>query len=173
MAITDNRKNQFIEDKDSRISVGIKLPFSNASKDGYFDSSKTTIEAVKNNVKMLLNTERGERLFQPNLGISVKEFLFQPLDEEIKIQIENSIVEALELWMPFVELLDIQMVESGNQLNIQLKFNISKSPNYLSNSDNIETVNLIFNNTPDGPGGVGSGVKAAFNPIQLEQNSSF
>ena len=67
------------------------------------------------------------------------------MDEDIRIQIENSIVEALELWMPFVELLDIQMVESGNQLNVQLKFNISKSANYLSNSDDAETVNLTFN----------------------------
>lgn len=147
MAITDNRKNQFIEDKDSRISVGIKLPFSNMTRgDGYFNSSKTTIEAVKNNIEMLLNTNKGERLFQPNLGISVKEFLFQPLDEDIQIQIENSMVEALELWMPFVEITDIQMVEGNNQLNVQLKFTISKSTNYLSNAeDNVETVNLNFN----------------------------
>jgi phage baseplate assembly protein W len=146
MAVVDKRANQFIEDKDSRVKVGISLPFSNKTRgDGYFDSSKTTLDAVKNNIKMLLNTDKGERVFQPNLGISVKEFLFQPMDEDIRIQIENSIVEALELWMPFVELLDIQMVESGNQLNVQLKFNISKSANYLSNSDDAETVNLTFN----------------------------
>ena len=146
MARVDDRANQFIEDRDSRVSVGIKLPFSNASRDGYFNSSKTTIEAVKNNIKMLLNTDRGERLFQPNLGISVKEFLFQPLDEEVQIQIENSIVEALEIWLPFVELLDIQMNERNNQLNIKLAFRISKSVNYLSNSDNnVETVDLNFN----------------------------
>tara|TARA_Y100000004_G_scaffold72105_1_gene81053 strand:+ start:72 stop:518 length:447 start_codon:yes stop_codon:yes gene_type:complete len=146
MARVDNRANQFIEDKDSRVSVGIKLPFSNASRDGYFNSSKTTIAAVKNNIKMLLSTDKGERLFQPNLGVSVKEFLFQPLDEEIQIQIENSIVEALELWMPFVELLDIRMNEKNNQLNVELDFKISKSVNYLSNSENnVETVNLNFN----------------------------
>ena len=146
MAVVDKRANQFIEDKDSRVKVGISLPFSNKTRgDGYFDSSKTTLDAVKNNIKMLLNTDKGERVFQPNLGISVKEFLFQPMDEDIRIQIENSIVEALELWMPFVESLDIQMVESGNQLNVQLKFNISKSANYLSNSDDAETVKLTFN----------------------------
>jgi len=146
MARVDNRANQFIEDKDSRVSVGIKLPFSNASRDGYFNSSKTTITAVKNNIKMLLSTEKGERLFQPNLGISIKEFLFQPLDEEVQIQIENSIVEALEIWLPFVELLDIQMNERNNQLNVKLNFRISKSANYLSNSENNdETVNLNFN----------------------------
>jgi len=146
MAIIDNRVSQFIEDKDSRISVGIKLPFSNASRDGYFNSSKTTIGAVKNNIKMLLNTDKGERLFQPNLGISIKEFLFQPLDDEIQIQIENSIVDAMEIWMPFVELLDIQINKNNNQLNVKLDFRISKSVNYLSNSENnVETVNLNFN----------------------------
>tara|TARA_B100000287_G_C20558860_1_gene751593 strand:+ start:665 stop:1114 length:450 start_codon:yes stop_codon:yes gene_type:complete len=147
MALVDKRTNQFIEDKDSRVSVGIILPFSNMTRgDGYFNSSKTTIEAVKNNIKMLLSTNKGERLFQPNLGVSVKEFLFEPLSEDSQIQIENSIVDALDMWMPFVELLDIQMVENGNQLNVKLKFAISKSSNYLpSVENNTETVNLNFN----------------------------
>tara|TARA_B100000287_G_scaffold434921_1_gene500954 strand:- start:114 stop:632 length:519 start_codon:yes stop_codon:yes gene_type:complete len=147
MAILDRRTNQFIEDKDSRISVGIKLPFSNKTGgDGYFESSKTTIESIKNNIKMLLNTNKGERVFQPNLGISIKEFLFEPLNDEHQIQIENIIVEALEMWMPFVELTSIEMVDSSNQLNVKLGFNINKSPASLSTaSSDFETVDLNFN----------------------------
>ena len=46
MARIADRANQFIEDRDSRVSVGIKLPFSNASRGGYFNSSKTTISTI-------------------------------------------------------------------------------------------------------------------------------
>ena len=68
------------------------------------------------------------------------------MDTLIQIQIENSIVDAMEIWMPFVELLDIQINKNNNQLNVKLDFRISKSVNYLSNSENnVETVNLNFN----------------------------
>ena len=68
MAILDRRKNRFIEDNDTRVSVGMEFPLGRSTGgDGYFISTKTTIDAVKNNIKLLLQTHRGERVFQPNL----------------------------------------------------------------------------------------------------------
>ena len=44
MPILDRRNNQFIEDKDTRVSVGIDFPFAIVpNKDGYFATTKTTI----------------------------------------------------------------------------------------------------------------------------------
>ena len=40
--------------------------------DGWFASTKTTVEAVKHNIKNLLLTQKGERYFQPNLGINLR-----------------------------------------------------------------------------------------------------
>ena len=52
MPILDKRKNRFIEDQDTRVSVGIDFPFARvpSSDDGYFKTSKTTIDAIKNNI---------------------------------------------------------------------------------------------------------------------------
>ena len=51
MPILDRRKDRFVEDQDSRVSVGIDFPFGRVpnSGDGYFKTSKTTIDAIKNN----------------------------------------------------------------------------------------------------------------------------
>ena len=69
MPILDRRTNQFIEDKDKRVSVGIDFPFARVpNQEGYFATTKTTIESVKNNIRLLLQTQRGERPFQPLLG---------------------------------------------------------------------------------------------------------
>ena len=47
MPILDRRNNQFIEDKDTRVSVGIDFPFAIVpNKDGYFVTTKTTIESA-------------------------------------------------------------------------------------------------------------------------------
>ena len=138
MPILDRRKDRFVEDQDSRVSVGIDFPFGRVpnSGDGYFKTSKTTIDAIKNNIKLLLKTERGERLFQPFLGMNLKRFVFEQMTEDIKIQIENDIVNMLETWLPFVELRDIEIItnsitEDRNKININIVFNIKKAPTSL------------------------------------------
>ena len=137
MPILDRRTNQFVEDKDTRVSVGIDFPFGRVPDgDGYFKTSKTTVDAIKNNIKLLLKTERSERLFQPFLGMNLKRFVFEQITEDTKIQIENDIVDTFETWLPFVELRDIEVItnsitEDRNKININIVFNIKKAPNSL------------------------------------------
>jgi|TARA_Y100000296_G_C4984974_1_gene162553 phage baseplate assembly protein W len=134
MPIIDRRKDRFIVDQDTRVSVGIDFPFARvpSSGDGYFKTSKTTIDAIKNNIKLLLKTERGERLFQPFLGMDLKRFVFEQITEDIKIQIENDIVNVFETWLPFVNLGDIQITtDQDNKININIIFNIKRAPSSL------------------------------------------
>ena len=141
MPILDRRKDRFVEDQDTRVSVGIDFPFGRVPNgDGYFKSTKTTIDAIKNNIKLLLQTNQGERLFQPNLGMNLKNYLFQQMTEETSIQIENDIVDVFSRWLPFVELKDIQITnrDEVNQLVINIVFNIKRAPNSL------ESVQVTF-----------------------------
>ena len=69
MAIRDITKKPFIQDRDENVFVGIDYPFHKSDGiEGWFSSTDTTIKAIKNNVKMLLSTTRGERILQPSLG---------------------------------------------------------------------------------------------------------
>ena len=139
MAILDRRKDRFVEDQDTRVSVGIDFPFARVGGgDGYFKSTKTTIESIKTNIKLLLKTHRGERVFQPNLGMDLRQLLFEQLTEEIIIQIENNIVDVFSTWLPFVELNDIDIEKIENQINLNIIFNIRRAPNSL------ESVQVTF-----------------------------
>ena len=137
MPILDKRKNQFIEDQDTRVSVGIDFPFARVpNQDGYFKTTKTTVESIKNNIKLLLKTEQGERVFQPNLGMNLKRLLFEQINENTSIEIENNIVDVFDTWLPFVELKDIQTnIDTTNQeqnkIKINITFSIKKSPTSL------------------------------------------
>ena len=146
MAILDRRKNRLKEDTDARVSVGIEFPFGKTTGDGYFKSTKTTIDAVKNNIRLLLQTQRGERVFQPNLGMNLRSLIFEPLNEDITIQIENNIVDVVGKWLPFVDLRGIEVVRNDNlnQVNINIKFSVRRAPNSL------ESVEVTFD-------GVGAG----------------
>ena len=135
MAIADPRVNRFIEDKDTRVSVGLEMPLGRQPNgDGYFASTKTTIDAVKEDIKMLLLTQQGERLFQPLLGMNIRRFLFEQITENTVIEIENDIVSTFSRWLPFVQLNDINIdinEQDQNRIKKDVKFNIANAPNDL------------------------------------------
>ena len=143
MPILDRRTNQFIEDQYTRVSVGIDFPIARVGNgDGYFKTTKTTVESIKNNIRLLLQTEQGERVFQPTLGMNLKRLLFEQITEDTTIEIENNIVDVFERWLPFVDLRDIQINTDNNQVNVNITFSIKRA------STSLESVNVTL-------GGVG------------------
>ena len=137
MPILDRRTNQLIEDQDTRVSVGIDFPFARVpNQDGYFKTTKTTMDSIKNNIKLLLQTEQGERVFQPTLGMGLRRFIFEQINENTSIEIENNIVNVFETWLPFVELngIDVNIDPTNqeqNKIKIIITFSIKKSPTSL------------------------------------------
>ena len=86
MAIKDTSKKPFIEDRDDNVFIGIDLPFRKSDGiEGWFASTTTTIESVKNNIRNLLSTSAGERFLQPTLGLNLRRFLFDQMTEELYI----------------------------------------------------------------------------------------
>ena len=144
MAILNTRTKQFIEDKDTRVSVGIDFPFARVpNQDGYFKSTKTTIESIKNNIKLLLQTQQGERVFQPRLGMGLRRFVFEQINENTQIEIENDIVDTFKTWLPFVSLKRIDVdIDSENQdrnkIKIDISFALTKAP------ESLESVGIVL-----------------------------
>tara|TARA_R100000734_G_C3299973_1_gene90741 strand:- start:75 stop:566 length:492 start_codon:yes stop_codon:yes gene_type:complete len=139
MAIKDTSRKPYIEDNNTNVKIGIDLPIRRGdNKDGFFASTSTTIEAVKNNIRNLLQTNEGERFFQPNLGMNLRQILFEQINEENLMSIQDSILDKLELWLPFVEVRDIQIqtiednqVVGSNEIKLIIIFNIKQDPNTL------------------------------------------
>ena len=83
MAVKDTSRKPYIQDNDTNVKVGIDLPIRRGNgADGFFATTATTIEAVKNNIRNLLQTNEGERFFQPNLGMNFRRFLFEQMTDE-------------------------------------------------------------------------------------------
>ena len=133
MAIVDKTKQNWIYDRDESVSLGLKLPMT--LDNGYDASTKTTLEAVKQNVLNLLNTEMGERVMQPNLGVRLKRFLFEPFSDDLVVQVQDQIIEAMNYWLPFVQLNDIQVNMSDDNsgvgrsmMEISVYFSLKQDP---------------------------------------------
>jgi len=148
MAIKDTSRKPYIEDNDTNIFIGLDLPIRKSEgKDGFFASTSTTIEAVKNNIKNLLSTDQGERLMQPKLGINLKRHLFDQITDETIFTIQNQIVDTFKFWLPFVIINDIQIKTSDNDrtidtntLSVNIIFSIKQDP------DTLDSVQVTITN---------------------------
>ena len=139
MAIRDTSRKPYIQDNDTNVKVGIDLPIRRGDDlDGFFATTSTTIEAVKNNIRNLLQTEEGERFFQPTLGVGLRKLLFEHINEDNLIGIQDTILDKIEFWLPFVEVRDIQVLSrddttdiGANEIRVKILFNIKQDPNTL------------------------------------------
>ena len=139
MAIKDTSRKPYIQDNDTKVKIGIDLPIRrDDTLDGFFATTSTTIEAVKNNIRNLLQTNVGERFFQPTLGLNLRQLLFEHVTTENLIGVQNAILDKIEFWLPFVEIRDIQVLTSdeltsigANEIRVKILFNIKQDPNTL------------------------------------------
>ena len=147
MAIRDTSRKPYIQDNDTNIKIGIDLPVRrDPVSGGFFATTSTTIEAVKNNIRNLLQTNEGERFFQPNLGTNLRQLLFEHVTDENLVGIQNNILDKFEFWLPFVEVRDIQVLTNSNnqsigvnEIRVKIDFNIKQDPNTL------DSVSINFN----------------------------
>ena len=144
MAILDTNKKQLIQDRDDNIFIGIDLPFRRSNgKEGYFASTKTTIEAIKNNIRNLLNTHQGERLMQPGIGLNLRQYLFEPVvTEDTVFSLKKDLVETISRWLPFVVVQKIDTTfqplndsTGRNVIRVELVFNIKNDPQSMEQLD--------------------------------------
>ena len=109
-------------------AIGITLPIQITNT--AFNQSFTTIDQLSSNIKNLLQTKKGERLMQPEFGSGLDEILFEQIDDDTKIQIEDAITSTMDKWLPYVniEQIDIDASDSlkdANTVNVSLTFSIA------------------------------------------------
>ena len=86
---------------------GPALPLRRDDVDGYA-MKKTIIEETKQNFKILLLTNPGERMMDRKFGIGIKRFLFEPQDPMLYDKIRNRIKKQIRKYLSHVSIEEIQ-----------------------------------------------------------------
>lgn len=113
--------------------IGITLPLKMGNT-GYFEQSFDTLTQVKSNFINLILTRRGERVHQPEFGCKIHEVLFEPLTPEVIELARLSVVQAVEQWMPFLELVQFRIDASteqidNNRIKLYVGYRLTNNPN--------------------------------------------
>lgn len=102
------------------------------SSEGGYAINKKIVDVVRQNLKNLMLTNPGERIFDLNFGVGLKTFLFEQNIQNTHDIIKNKIQQQVYSYMPFLDIEDIIIVQDQDEPNlmyIQMKYfikNISK-----------------------------------------------
>ena len=84
-------------------------------------------DAVKESIKNLILTDRGERLMQPDLGGNISGMLFENITPATLVLIQNNIRTTIELYEPRAELIDVIASSNidDNVVKVEIAFYIT------------------------------------------------
>jgi len=107
-------------------AFGVALPLNRSSADG-FVMIKSLKRLIRQNLKMLILTNPGERVMRPNFGVGIKTYLFTNYGQNIEAQINSKIRKQVNTYMPAVSIVKILFDDTDpdrNQLSITLIYSI-------------------------------------------------
>jgi phage baseplate assembly protein W len=107
-------------------SLAPKLPLTLDSGDGY-TSIKTLKSLIKQNFKMLILTNPGERVMDPEFGVGIRQFLFENFESDVYARIDQRIREQTSIYLPVVLIRSIEFgrrPEDENLLALRLEYTI-------------------------------------------------
>ncbi len=103
-------------------TINLKFPLRKFNR-GFFMGNDTTLDAVKEDIKILLLTMKGERVVNVDLGTNIPVFdgiLFEQIDKtEMRTIVRNEISSALEKWMPNVILSEITVLTRDEDASLE------------------------------------------------------
>lgn len=108
------------------VAIGVTLPF--GKNKGLFSLSYTTEEQSISNLKNLLLTRKGERVFQPEFGSDVYSLMFEQIGPDLAPALDESLRADIEFWLPYIIIDDIiiDVIEDRNYVRIELSFRVTE-----------------------------------------------
>ena len=106
-------------DLDPNKSCGIGFPLNyDRNSYGFFKQNQKYYQQLQDNIKNLLMTKLGERPGNEEFGCRIHNIVFEQNEPDIlQSQVFEAIEEALEKWLPFVTLENVELSAAGNRLN--------------------------------------------------------
>ena len=107
-------------------TLGVRLPITRNSIHGYtmIDDINTLI---RQNLKMLILTNPGERVMIPDFGVGIRTYLFENFSDTIFIDLNNTIKKQAQKYLPVIVINDIKFDSTDkdrNKLGIQITYSI-------------------------------------------------
>lgn len=122
-----------------RNNIGLKFPFKDSEDGIMYELTNSNLEAIKSHLIHLLMTQKKQRYYQPDFGIDLLKYVFEPVDDTTINQIKEEITTTVlnKLFNVSIDNIDINTdTDTKNIINIRIDFSINDG--YLKENDFID-----------------------------------
>lgn len=96
--------------------------------------------AIKQAIKDILMTCKGERIWNPRYGTNIPKYLFEKVNKITGLQIKDEILFALENWEPRIRVLSIKVNEKYDEQTYDVYITYE-----IINLGKVDTLNIALN----------------------------
>lgn len=118
------------------LGVGFQFPIAVDKNTGRMKTSAYE-EDIKEAVRLILSTKKGERIRNPQFGCGIHEFAFETMDFATISAMKHEVESALVMWEPRIEEIDVEIETLQEEGIIVIEIN------YVVRSTN-NPFNLVF-----------------------------
>lgn len=99
--------------------INIEFPFQDDNKGKFLAMNSVSERAIKSDLIHLLLTNKGERLYLPDYGANLRQYIFEPNDSEVHGKIKEEIQSAISKYIPnlLVDEISLKAGEEGQSRN--------------------------------------------------------
>lgn len=98
----------------SFLGVGWKFPVQTSSD--HMIQMSSYEEDIKEAIRIILQTAKGDRVMRPGFGCGIKDFVFASLNTSELHRMESSVREDLTLWEPRIQLTNVTVLPDDTDL---------------------------------------------------------
>jgi len=88
--------------------LSVALPLTEDPTFGPYGMNTTFEDLARQNLKMLLLTNPGERIMRPRFGVGIRRYLFQPNTTTTYSDLSERINKQVENYLPYIEINGIE-----------------------------------------------------------------
>ena len=110
--------------------INIQFPFSDDPDGKFLQMNTEAKKAIKADLMHLLLTNRGERLYMPDFGANLRQYIFEQNDEPSHNAIKNEINGAVKKFMPNLTITQLTGSPSDDEIHsciVRLDYSDSNS----------------------------------------------
>ena len=125
-------------DLNPNVYIGLALPIK-PDDNNIFSLTKNSFAQVRHNLRNLLLTNVGERVYQPEFGSRLRELCFEQLDESLPQRVEDEVRRAVNFWLPYVNIVEVETLtqeDNKSKIFVRVKFSTTL------NSDTLQQIEL-------------------------------
>ena len=101
----------------------------NVSDNSGFHMVTTLKGNIKQNLKMLILTNPGERVMDPNFGVGIRRYLFEVVSDEVYAEIDSKIKQQVSLYLPYLKITRVQFARdpnNENRINLKIVYSVPR-----------------------------------------------